>query len=218
MIVRPLLVALALALTLVGPAHAEPGDALAGEWSMTAQVGGFAVTAPLKLERDGDAWRGTWGAGDEERRVAALEIDDDGAVSFRLGRRGPTFRGALADGVLAGSIEGRFGSIDCRGTKASRYAGAIGYWAMRTELAGRTIEGTLSLFVRGGALVGVMTSEFGKTELEEVAFSGDTLTFRQSMGGGSAIAFSGTIAGDALSGTFTGEFGTFASSGSRIDL
>lgn len=96
----------------------------------------------------------------------------------------------------------------------------LGDWAMESDFNGRTFESILSISQNAeGALGGYMINSFMTTEIKDVKFEEDKLTFTQlmrTMNGDNESTFSGTLKEGTLSGALSSEMGEFEMSGKKM--
>lgn len=101
-------------------------------------------------------------------------------------------------------------------------ADITGDWLLKGDFGGRPFDSILSLSKNEeGVLRGYMINNWMMTDLKNVKYESDTLTFSQefnSMNGPAELTFKGTIKDGTLSGTISGERGDFPMSGKKIPV
>lgn len=96
--------------------------------------------------------------------------------------------------------------------------GPLGQWDLKAEFGGRTNESTLSIDKAGEQLKGKINSERGERELDDVTFTDGLLEFDMTIdaqGQQMTLHFSGKIKDDALTGSWSSDFGEFPVAGTR---
>jgi hypothetical protein len=93
---------------------------------------------------------------------------------------------------------------------------ALGAWAMETEFQGRTIEATMVLQVRRGAVQGTWSSMGRTMDLEDVAADREALRFVRRVGA-ARLQFDGTVENDDITGVYSGDYGDLACVGVRSE-
>jgi hypothetical protein len=92
----------------------------------------------------------------------------------------------------------------------------VGEWEMVTDFQGQEISATMTITIEDGEMVGVWTSQGQDMPMHEIDLDGNTLTFNRSMGqGGATLAFVGTVEGDEIKGTWSGQVGELSVTGKR---
>lgn len=92
----------------------------------------------------------------------------------------------------------------------------LGRWSMKTEFQDQEIAATLTLGFDGTRLTGRWESRGQTMELEEIALSGERLSFVRKMGT-RRLEFHGEFEATRLVGEYTGAMGTLPCSGARIE-
>jgi len=100
-------------------------------------------------------------------------------------------------------------------------AGLAGAWKIVQEMRGRTTESTLTLArADDGTWSGTMADRRGTSDLEEVAYADDKLTFKRSMStqrGDMELAYTVWLDGDQLAGKMSTPMGVREFTASRVD-
>ena len=96
------------------------------------------------------------------------------------------------------------------------YTAVLGDWKMETEFGGQTIDGTMTLSLKNGALTGQWVSMGREMELSGLEFDGRKLIFKRSLGSGQDLTYEGTVQGDKITGRYNGPFGELSSNGERL--
>jgi len=99
-------------------------------------------------------------------------------------------------------------------------AGITGEWLLESDFNGNTFQSILSITKNAEEkLEGYMINNFAMTELQDIKFEDNKLTFKQQMrgmNGESESTFSGTVEDDKLTGALSGEMGEFPMSGKKM--
>lgn len=97
-------------------------------------------------------------------------------------------------------------------------SGAVGTWNSEMDLQGNLINVTIAITEVDGKLAGKWSSPRGESDLNNVAFEGNKLTFSRTMnrdGQELTLDFSGTVDGDKLDGTLSSAMGDIPLKGTR---
>jgi hypothetical protein len=82
------------------------------------------------------------------------------------------------------------------------------HWT-NTARSGKMSPYTMQLRQRSGSISGTINGPKGTTQVNDGTFSGSTVAFSATFGGGATVRYSGTLYGDTINGTLT-----FANAGS----
>jgi hypothetical protein len=106
------------------------------------------------------------------------------------------------------------------GICSAETADILGDWAMTSDFNGQAFESILSISQdKEGALGGYMINSFMTTEIKNVKFEDNKLTFTQqmrSMDGENESTFTGTLKEGTLSGSLSSQMGDFQMSGKKM--
>jgi hypothetical protein len=151
---------------------------------------------------------------------------EEGKLSFTRvmqGRDGQsstsTFKGAIADGKLTGTLSREGGETALTGARAPRMPRGAGIWDLKFKMGDRDMTATLTLSAdKEGKLTGQWKSERGEAALTDVEFAQNKLTFKAKSANADRAweaSFEGTIQRNALTGTLKSDRGEAAVEGTR---
>lgn len=219
---------IAITLTAATQAAAQASRrGLSGDWKITTQFGERQVESILAFSRDTEgnrtgAWISFWGL----TELKDLKYEDN-KLSFtqtfrgRDGERTSSFKGALEEGKLTGTLSSDRGEFKVVGERAARVSRAVGQWAMKVKVREREFTGTLSIKNDPeGKLAGEWKSQRGEQVVKELVYSRGELAFERTVkieDNEFETAFTGNIRGNALTGGFKSDRGEAEAVGERVN-
>jgi len=99
---------------------------------------------------------------------------------------------------------------------AAGFEPVLGEWDMETDFQGRMMASKMSLVARDGKVYGTWTTSRGRgTDMLDLSFKGDKLSFKRAIGNDMTITFEGKVEGDKVVGKHIAPFGEMACTGKR---
>ncbi len=125
------------------------------------------------------------------------------------------FRNTLLPALAAALL-----TVACSGYGAPALPAAVGTWNMTIDTPLGTQEPTLVVTGDASGLAATMTSPEGDLEMREVTWNEDgTLGFTMDVdvsGQQMSFAFTGTVDGDSIAGSFASDFGDMEATATRV--
>ncbi|MBN1360892.1 MAG: hypothetical protein JW993_09880 [Sedimentisphaerales bacterium] len=183
-----------------------------GDWLVSQEFNGMQMQSILSFSRDQDGgMTGQW--------ISFMGLNDledvsyqDGQLTFKRTMQGfgggepmtQTFKGAITDGKLTGTISGDQGDSPLEGQRAPRMPRGAGIWQAKLKVEGREVPITLTIGANEqGEPTAKWTSEQGESVISDIQSSRNELSFKLTRGSGDSAreaSFTGAIQGDTLSG------------------
>jgi hypothetical protein len=217
-----------IAVAVIGVAQEpEAKEAIdpSGTWKWERTFGDTQIdfTLRLKLNENGKL-TGNYASrrGETEREPAKIEdatIKGD-KLSFQVTRARNdreftvVYEGTVSDEAITGLTKANFGGesreFEWTAKRVVGTADVIGTWRFRIETPnGNVREPTLTISKNGKKLKGVLVSERGEREVENLAIEDNQLSFELTFerdGNSFTVAYKGTPRGDSMKGTMESEF------------
>lgn len=220
----------------VTPATDQAGETnAAGSWSLTINLGSGDQGVTLILQQEGERLRGSIQGALGSGEIANASMGASGDLRFTAP---VTTGGQTTEAVFTGKMTGNEmqGTVTIVGRSPGTFTGTraqpaprdsasaaskpelSGTWLLNLLVGLQTYPGTLNLTQQGTALVGVLQSPFGTTELNNglIDESGFHFVARARIEGKVVeMAIAGSAAGDDIRGTIRSEIGFARFTGTR---
>ncbi len=220
---------LVLAVLPVRVIAAEPAKQdITGQWRMKGtNTDGPPMDAIMTISKDKDGklagkWLSFFGLSDlkdvkfENGKLTFVQVNQ-----FRGEEFTSNFSGTLKDGKLAGTISGERGEFDYEGVLIQPKPAIVGVWEITTKLQDREMTSTLTIKAdKGGKLSGTWKSQRGESDISDVNFKDDKLTFKRKMTRQDQeveIPYELAVKGDTMTGKSSSPRGESVMTGKRAD-
>lgn len=222
-----------LLVTLLLPGYtsaAEPAKQdIVGQWRLKGTNPDMPDMPPMEVimtiskDKDGKLagkWLSFFGPTD----LKDVKFENDKLTFVQTGRFGgeeytSDFSGTLKDGKLTGTLSGDRGDLDIQGAMIQPKPAVAGTWEIITKREDREMTSTLIIkAAKDGKLSGTWKSERGDSEISDVSFKDDKLTFKRKMTRQDQeveINYELTVKDDALTGKSTSPRGEATLTGKR---
>jgi hypothetical protein len=214
-------------LMLTGCGSVQPSK-VAGDWHLTGDADGRPMDSILSLSQGNDGklvgkWIAFWGFGD----VKDLKLDGDKlsfsqTSLFRQNEMTSTFAGAFKDGKLTGTMSSENGAYKLEGTRIQPKPAIAGVWEITVKRTDRESTATLTMKAdKDGKLSGTWKSQRGESDISDVSFKDDKLSFKRKMQSQNQqqveSAYELTVKDDAMTGTSKSPRGQATLTGKRAN-
>jgi hypothetical protein len=219
-----------LTITLAtAPVWAQPpgGRGIFGDWQVKVPFGERQMDVILSFTRSGPegGWSGQWISAWGMNELKDVQFED-GKLSFvHVARFGDneytsTFKGAIEDGKLAGTLSGERGDSQVEGQRSQRMSSAVGRWEMKFKVNDMDITTTLVVTPdKEGQLQAKWESEYGEHQITDFNVERRDISFKRKSKMQDRewdSTFAGTLQGDTLTGTIKSEMGDIEVQGTRL--
>jgi hypothetical protein len=208
---------------------AEPaGQDIVGQWRMKgANPDGPPMDAIMTISKDKDGklagkWLSFFGFSDlkdvkfEGGKLTFVQVN-----RFRGEEFTSDFSGTLKDGKLTGALSSERGDFDFEGALMQPKPAIVGVWEITTKRGDREMTSTLTIKSdKDGKLSGTWKSQRGESEISDVNFKDDKLTFKRKMTRQEQvieIPYELTVKGDTMTGKSSSPRGESVMTGKRAD-
>jgi hypothetical protein len=194
---------------------------ITGEWIFTSKFEAMTSDATMTITKNTDGkYSGTWSAQWGESTLSDITVDA-GKVKFtqtsNFGGQDmkTSYEGTLENGKLKGAAKSQWGDFTFEGSRdesKKRADTLAGEWQMNIKVPARELVDKLIITQSpDGNLAGKWeAARTSENTISNLKFADGSLTFtRNSKMGGMevSLAFTGTVTGDMIKGTFSSDFG-----------
>jgi hypothetical protein len=180
-----LILCLVLPVTAAEPAKQD----IVGQWRLKGtSPDGPLMEAVMTISKDKDGklvgkWLSFFGPADlKEVKFEGGKLTFVQTASFRGEQFTSNFSGTLKDGKLTGTLSGDRGDINMEGVLMQPKPAMVGVWEITVKRTDRESTATLTLKAdKDGKLSGTWKSQRGESEISDVNFKDDKLTFKRQM-------------------------------------
>jgi len=227
--IRAILASAAVAVVLSASVAVAAEPQITGEWNFTSKFEAMTSNATMTITKNAEGkYAGTWSAQWGESALSDITVDagnvkfvqtsDFGGQSMKT-----SYEGTLEGGKFKGTAKSQWGEFTFEGTREkteNQKDQIAGEWQMNITIPAREIVDKMTITQNpDGALAGKWEGmRGGENTISNLKFADGKLTFTRTgkMGDNDfTFAFTGTVTGDTIKGTFSSDFGEREATASR---